>query len=221
MKIEININVSDKLVAFVKRIFTARNAVFATAAILFGFGVMLFAVQISKKNNFQPHDVIYASKINQNFDDLFQKVNDLDGIITGLSAGYGIAPIGSVVAWHKNLPGTPQTHDGWVECNGQTLADTSSPYNGQVIPNLNGDGRFLRGGTISGTMQESSTINYRAEASGAGDPANPIVGNDDGYVLNDGSSDWYSPLINAASFTLAGYKIRPVNMSVIWLMRVK
>lgn len=52
---------------------------------------------------------------------------------------------------------------GWVQCDGQTLSDAESPYNGVVIPNLNGvaggaagsDGqkynRFLRGNATSGT----------------------------------------------------------------------
>jgi microcystin-dependent protein len=50
---------------------------------------------------------------------------------------------------------TPRLPDGWVECNGQTLSDSDSPYNGVTIPNLNGSGgstqRFLRGSTTSGT----------------------------------------------------------------------
>lgn len=51
-----------------------------------------------------------------------------------------VPPIGSVISWLKNLgtTHTPTLPDGWVECNGQTLSDSDSPYNGDVIPNLNG-----------------------------------------------------------------------------------
>ena len=57
--------------------------------------------------------------------------------------------------------GTPVLADGWVECNGQALADADSVYNGANIPNLNASGggaqRFLRGSTTSGTTGGSDT----------------------------------------------------------------
>jgi hypothetical protein len=66
----------------------------------------------------------------------------------------GLVPVGGVIAWLKNLTGTPSIPSGFVECNGQTLSDAGSAYNGQVIPNLNASGgvtkRFLRGHTSSG-----------------------------------------------------------------------
>ncbi len=61
-----------------------------------------------------------------------------------------LAPIGSIVAWLKSYANTPALPSGWVECNGQTLSDADSVYNGQAIPNLNGDNRFLRGNSTSG-----------------------------------------------------------------------
>jgi hypothetical protein len=60
------------------------------------------------------------------------------------------APIGSIVAWHKSFANTPSLPNGWVECNGQTLSDSESVYDGQVIPDLNGETRFIRGGATSG-----------------------------------------------------------------------
>jgi hypothetical protein len=62
-------------------------------------------------------------------------------------------PIGSIEAFHKNMAATPVLPWGWVECNGQVLADPESPYNGQTIPSLNATGKFLRGSAVSGTMQ--------------------------------------------------------------------
>lgn len=62
-------------------------------------------------------------------------------------------PIGSIEAFHKNMPATPALPWGWVECNGQVLADPESPYNGQTMPSLNATGKFLRGSTVSGTLQ--------------------------------------------------------------------
>ena len=65
----------------------------------------------------------------------------------------GAVPIGSVQAWHKSLPGTPLLGWGWVECNGQIVADPESPYNGTNVPDLNLANRFLRGDVVSGGMQ--------------------------------------------------------------------
>ena len=52
----------------------------------------------------------------------------------------------------------------WVECNGQTLADAASVYDGQTIPNLNSFGggtkRFLRGSTSSGNLGGSESHSH-------------------------------------------------------------
>jgi hypothetical protein len=62
--------------------------------------------------------------------------------------------IGCVVPFLKSYTNTPTLDPKWVECNGQTLSDAESPFNGQIIPNLNGSGgqarRFLRGALTSG-----------------------------------------------------------------------
>ena len=58
--------------------------------------------------------------------------------VNSLVGGAGAVPIGSVTAWMKSYPNTPPLPNGWVECNGSTLNDSSSPYHGQVLPNLNG-----------------------------------------------------------------------------------
>lgn len=65
----------------------------------------------------------------------------------------GAVPIGSVQAWHKSAAGTPVLPWGWVECNGQVIADPESPYNGTNAPDLNPTERFLRGNAISGNYQ--------------------------------------------------------------------
>jgi microcystin-dependent protein len=69
-----------------------------------------------------------------------------------------LAPIGSVVAWLKSYANTPALPSGWVECNGQTLSDEDSIFNGQAIPNLNGANRFLRGNSTSGDLGGAATV---------------------------------------------------------------
>ncbi|MCP4134046.1 MAG: hypothetical protein GY754_23950 [bacterium] len=67
------------------------------------------------------------------------------------------SPVGSIEAWHKNLPGMSDLPEGWVECNGQVIDDPDSPLYGETVPNLNGDMSFLRGGFSSGIFQEDTT----------------------------------------------------------------
>ena len=61
-----------------------------------------------------------------------------------------LPPIGSVQSWLKTYTNTPTLPDGWVECSGQTLSDANSVYDGQVIPNLNGNNQILKGESTSG-----------------------------------------------------------------------
>ncbi len=107
--------------------------------------------------------------------------------------GIGIVPIGSVIAWHKNMPGVPPLLPNFIECNGQVIAEGQSPMNGQTVDNLNGDARFLRGSATSGTEQ-----------------AGLIPGNAAQYA--GGGVDFFRVTSQAT--------VRPVNMSVVWVMRI-
>ncbi len=84
-----------------------------------------------------------------------------------------VVPVGTIIAWHKSQSGTPALVAGgrWVECNGQVLNDSLSPYNGQVVPNLNGHASganspgqgsvarmHLRGDTVSGAGQTDANL---------------------------------------------------------------
>lgn len=70
-------------------------------------------------------------------------------------------PVGTVVAWMKAFTNTPALPAQWVECNGQVLDLPGSPYDGGIIPNLNGSGgrekRFLRGSDSSGATGGAET----------------------------------------------------------------
>jgi len=71
-----------------------------------------------------------------------------------------IAPIGTIIAWvprinkysnvNRNLP------DGWLYCDGSRIK--KGPWTGGVTPDLNAEGRFLRGGSPDQvlTMQDDS-----------------------------------------------------------------
>lgn len=84
-------------------------------------------------------------------------------VITGSNiSGFGIVPRGAVLATMPHLVGayscsatTVADANGFVQCNGQTIADASSPMNGAVIPNIN-DNAFLRGNVTSGSAAGSN-----------------------------------------------------------------
>jgi hypothetical protein len=122
-------------------------------------------------------------------------------------------PVGSIIGWHKSFGGTPALSSGWVECNGQVLVDPESVYNGFTIPNINGDGRFLRGGALSGTMQaeEFKAHTHTEVADGPTGAGNSGAG---GTPLTHNVT---APQTGSAG----GAETRPINMSVVWIMRVK
>lgn len=123
------------------------------------------------------------------------------------------SPIGSIVAWHKNLAGTPVLDTNWVECNGQTLVDSDSVYDGVVIPDLNGDGRFLRGSSTSGTEEaEAFKAHIHREVGGSG------VGGEN--KIPRGASGTPFGTLNDTQST-GGSETRPINMSVVWIIRIK
>lgn len=105
-----------------------------------------------------------------------------------------------------NIYATPKLSSDWVECNGQTLSDISSPYDGEVIPDLNAQGRFLRGNSISGIMQNDAMATHNHDqfwGSGA-------------YT---GVAGAYSRFTGYE--TIVSGETRPINMSVVWIMKIK
>src|SRR5947209_13481366 len=61
------------------------------------------------------------------------RFGDVTNMVSALAVG--VVPVGAIVAWHKSYTHTPALPAQFVECNGQTLSDSASVYNGQVLPN--------------------------------------------------------------------------------------
>ncbi len=122
-----------------------------------------------------------------------------------------IVPIGGIVSWHKTMTGTPALAGGWVECNGQVLADPDSPYNGQTIPDLNGAKRILKGATAStGSITTEDFLPSHNHAVGGG-------GGGSTYFNWGGEVGWRGDLV---SYT--GPLGTPQTFfNVVWIMRVK
>ncbi len=162
----------------------------------------------------------------------------------GGAAGANL-PLGTILAWHKSLTGTPpQLPDGWVECNGQTLSDPASPYDGQAIPDLNNPketwntkGAFLRGHTTSGEFEDDQYQGhhhrvYPGGGSDSGNTANTLAhdsnqghyfGSTASYATGNGTIGWAVTQENDGSngTPRTGAETLPANMSVVWIMKVR
>lgn len=95
-------------------------------------------------------------------------VNDDDqlneGYFQGLKAS--VVPIGGIIAWNKSFTGVPSLPAGFLECDGSVISDADSPLDGETLPDLNGDNRFLRGNSTSTDTGGSDTHNHSIEAPG-------------------------------------------------------
>ncbi len=121
-----------------------------------------------------------------------------------------IPPIGSVIPWLKTLTGTPSLPDGWVECDGSTISDADSPYDGVTIPDLNGDNRFLRGSSTSGSTGGNDTVDLSHTHSLSTTVG--FTGTGAQYVLTSTTTG------SAGSAT---QDILPTYYEVVYIMRIK
>jgi hypothetical protein len=112
-------------------------------------------------------------------------------------------PIGCIGAWLKNLTGTPALTPEWVECNGQTISDAASPYDGVTLPDLNTTNRFLRGNATSGGTGGQETFTTTTPA-----PHSKIAA--------DTVGDTYSLAVHHHDVTTL-----PPYYNVVWILRIK
>jgi hypothetical protein len=133
-------------------------------------------------------------------------------------------PIGSIVAWHKN-GGGGTLPTGWEECDG-----SPATVNGVTIPNLNGAttstsgdaslGRFLRGHTSSGVFQADESNNFLSvEQSSSNQGSNGGVTIDDDGNYSGWLKNYYWD--DSMRFRKDGVETRVVNMSVVWIIKVR
>lgn len=122
-------------------------------------------------------------------------------------------PIGSVVAFLKNLPSTPALPAEWVECNGQILTNVSSPFDGTQIPDLNGAAgaqRFLRGATASGVVGGSDGHNHGG-----------ITDVTDSYEVVSQNPQDRSVAADGHRHVIETDSSLPSYYEVVWVMRIK
>ena len=150
--------------------------------------------------------------LNSTVTELETTVNYLSNTIVYLNT---TTPIGAIIPWAKDLTGIPSLPYGFVECNGQILNDSESPLNGQTIPNLNGEYRFLRGAPSSGATGGSDTHSH---------DMNGGVGNriwatcPGGCWIQVSTTGGHPSYVN--QYTQSASSL-PRFYSVVWIIRVK
>jgi hypothetical protein len=141
-------------------------------------------------------------------------------------------PIGVIIGWHRDLSPdkyVPLLPPGWVECNGDPIKVEGSPFYGQNTPNLNGGGRFLRGAATSGTLQDDAFQGHhhgglrwastqQVGAGATGDSQLSLGAPHSGLNKTTGPEPDNMPGNNMPR---TANETRPINMSVIWIMKVK
>jgi len=118
----------------------------------------------------------------------------------------------------------PELPENWLECDGSTVDDGESPIDGLTLPDINGDERFLRGGPTAGLKQADAFQGFGIEwdiiSTPSATPRTYLSGGSAASEANktygfDFVSDGVHGVPRIASET------RPVNLSVVWIMRIK
>ncbi|MDA8019303.1 MAG: hypothetical protein MPN21_17825 [Thermoanaerobaculia bacterium] len=148
------------------------------------------------------------------------------------------APLGTIVAWHPNAVTPPlPLPTGWHRCNGQTislppenpLADSNGVYQLPDLNGVSGDGsmRFLRGGSESGVLQPQDWKSFYVAGKELGtythgDVLIPKEGYNQTYPFGGKWEAHGAPpqQANRLYFKFDDSEVRPVNMSVVWIMKV-
>jgi hypothetical protein len=110
MEIKINININDRIVNFVKKIFSGKRLIVSATVLTLATGILLYAAPVSL-TTFAAGDVISAAKVNENFANLKAQVD----ILTANTNG---APVGTIMAFAGKTDKIPA---GWLLCDGSSL----------------------------------------------------------------------------------------------------
>lgn len=159
-----------------------------------------------------------------------------DTLITGTtlvekeSRSIGDVPIGGIVSWLKNFTGVPNLAEGWVECDGSTIADALSPLNGQTLPNLNGNNNFLRGNSTSGGTGGATTQEPNLGKGISAGVDNAVTTNKQ-MTSSIGGADFLAADVDRSGGTgvehffvenrTEPFSIEPPYYEVVWIMRVR
>jgi len=119
------------------------------------------------------------------------------------SIALSLTPVGAIIAWHKNAATNfPPLPANWLECNGQTVNDPTSPFHGLTLSDLNTTNLFLRGAPASGGAGGSTSHNH-------------------GYnATTDVTAGADTSVVHPSSTTTTENHLPPY-FEVVWVIRIK
>jgi hypothetical protein len=136
--------------------------------------------------------------------------------LLALIQNIGHVPVGAVLPWLKTFPGTPQAlPEQFVECNGQIVTDTASPFFGLTLPNLNGENRFLRGNATSGGTGGVDTHAHAVSTPTQVPSATTTAGSGAAVSVPTAA---HTHNTNFSTQTADG---KPPYYNVVWIIRIK
>ena len=124
----------------------------------------------------------------------------------------GTVPVGGLVAWLKDFPGTPSLPLNFAECNGQTIIDVESPFNGAVLPDLGG--KFLVGSASTGTTGG-------AAIHGHGGSVTNVSANFPVTATTSPPMSATSPADHTHTLNISSASNLPPYYTVVWIIRIK
>jgi len=134
----------------------------------------------------------------------------------------GYVPIGGIIPWAKSMTGVPSLPSNFKECDGSTINDADSPMNGQAVPNLNGENRFLRGNSTSGGTGGSATHTLTVNEIPAHTHTIPRASDYGGSGNQFQQAGTYQNTLNTGSTGGgAAHNNEPQYYNVVWIMRIK
>ena len=121
MEIKINLNINDRIVNFVKKMFSGKRLIVSLTVLTLTTGILLYAAPVVIKT-FSAGDVISAADVNANFLALKEKIDALE-------ANYNGAPVGTIMAFAGTTVkpnGDTNIPAGWLLCDGKTYSRTGT-----------------------------------------------------------------------------------------------
>lgn len=187
---------------------------------IFNSGASTITIQTGTTASPKTENLNTKSTVKAFFDGTYWRVED--GGIIGEKRDY-----------HQSLLAGLSVPWGWALCDGTVISDAESPLNGKTIPDLNGEGRFIRGGDTSGTEQDDAMqritgvyfpqqtnvgIASGVFSTGAAQASNRATNSTGGCAaVNFDSADSTSPNPAKTSDT----ETRPINMSMVMIIKYK
>ena len=163
--------------------------------------------------------------ITNNITKIMAQLDEVHNSIDHLS----IAPVGTIIAWtNKPIKDTTTTVDlpaGWVKCDGSEI--TEGIWTGLTTPNLNGERRFLRGSADGNVLSLEDgavkTLKYDDQFYHTyGCPSDSVyLGRTRTGTCQNCADDYYCMFQGKVVGGTGGGETRPLNMAVIYIMKIK